>query len=98
MRPLVLQNRKLGYNYPQQGYLYQYPSPAHANSKNIDYLTQGYQHLCQGYVNQSVYHCPTCGTPVYMVYITTPQSNPKGLTALLIAVLALLAIDILFLR
>lgn len=44
------------------------------------------------------YHCPTCGTPIQVIYVPAAQPNLNTLAILLIAVLILIAIDIVFLR
>ncbi len=88
------------YHYPQQGYYYQTMPQLYAEESALSPEGQAHSHGQQGYYYQPLYHCPTCGTPIYVVYVPVPQTTtpPNGLAALLIAVLVLLAVDILFLR
>jgi len=92
------------HSYPNQDYAYHYPQYAYPDQQTQSGVYQQNQaqhsHLQQGYYYQPLYHCPTCGTPVYMVYIPVPQVSdpPKGIAALLVAVLILLSLDIVFFR
>lgn len=59
-----------------------------------------HSHVQQGYYYQPLYHCPNCGTPIYVAYVPVPQASDsaKGVGVLLVAVLVLLALDIVFFR
>ncbi|MDA8443350.1 MAG: hypothetical protein M0Z55_13405 [Peptococcaceae bacterium] len=84
------------YQYPQYQYpQYQYPQ---VQSQAYPQYMPDQRYLDQGYYYQPVYHCPTCGTPVYVVLAASPQSTPNGVAALMIAILVLVAIDVVFLR
>ena len=92
-----------GYGYYDRGQYPQYPHqyPLQQYQQGVAQYYQNQQPSAsyyQGTYYLPTYHCPSCGTPVYMVQVTTPQNTGNGVASLLVAVLTLLAIDIIFLR